>query len=528
MRERPCIPARHGRRPRAGWRPCLAAIVLLAVQQATAIAAPAGPDADALRWLQRADFGLDSASVDAWQQAGPRRYLREQLQAPAGDDALPPPIREQLQAMPALHTPVQAVLAQQAERARQLKAMPDGDDKVAARKAEQAAAAQWAQQVRQAQLLRSVYGADQVREQLVWFWLNHFSVYADKGRLRWTLADYVDNAIRPHALGKFSDLVLATLKSPAMLEYLDNAQNAKGKINENYARELMELHTLGVDAGYTQQDVQQLARILTGAGIAPPGRDGPPKLAPALRGQYLREGAFEFDPARHEPGDKTLLGQRIAGGGFDEIERAVVLITRQPACATFVSRQLARYFVADEPPPALVARMAATFRRSDGDIAEVMRTMLLAREFADASQRKFKDPYRFLVSAMRLSYDGQAIANAAPLVDWLAQMGEPLFGRITPDGWPLDSSAWNSSGQMAKRFEIARAIGSGDARLFAAPAGDGKAAAAAGGFARPASALYYRAIEPGLSATTRDALAKARSQQEWNAFLLASPDFNYR
>ncbi|MFT4249628.1 MAG: DUF1800 domain-containing protein [Pseudomonas sp.] len=497
----------------------------LAGMAAGAAAVRAGFDPASSRWLQRVAFGLDSAGLAELEQQGRRGFLRAQLAGAGADDALPPVIRAQLQGYPALQVPVQALLAQQAARAKQIRAMPDGDDKVAARKALQQQGAAMVQQVRQAQLLRSIYAPDQLREQMVWFWLNHFSVHADKGRLRWMVGDYVDNAIRPHALGRFSDLVLATLKSPAMLEYLDNAQNARGKLNENYARELMELHMLGVDAGYSQRDVQQLAQVLTGAGIAPPDRDGPPKLKPALQAQYLREGAFEFNPARHQPGDKTLLGQRIAGGGFDEIERAVKLLAAQPACARFVSRRLAEYFVADQPPPALVERMARSFRRSDGDLAKVMETMLASREFADAAQRKFKDPYRYLVSSVRLAYDGQVIANPAPLVGWLGQMGEPLFGRVTPDGWPLQSDAWNSSGQMARRFEIARAIGNGDARLFAPADGD---AERRGGFPMPASRLYYAAIEPALSEATRTALAKAHSQQEWNAFLLASPEFNYR
>jgi uncharacterized protein (DUF1800 family) len=505
----------------------VAVLLLAGMGTAAAAAGSATYDPASSRWLQRVAFGLDSASLGELGQQGQRRFLRQQLSMPSDDAALPTAVRDQLQAYPTLRVPVQTLLAQQSARAKQIKDMPDGDDKVAAGKALRQQGADMAQQVRQAQLLRSIYAPDQLREQMVWFWLNHFSVYASKGRLSWMVGDYVDHAIRPHALGKFSDLVLATLKSPAMLEYLDNAQNAKGRVNENYARELMELHMLGVDAGYSQSDVQQLAQILTGAGIVPTDRDGPPKLKPELQGQYLREGAFEFNPARHQPGDKTLLGQHIAGGGFDEIERAVKLLAAQPACARFVSRRLAEYFVSDQPPPALVERMARSFQRSDGDIAEVVQTMLESREFADAAQRKFKDPYRYLVSSVRLAYDGQAIANPAPLVGWLDQMGEPLFGRITPDGWPLQSEAWNSSGQMAKRFEIARAIGGGDARLFTPVQSDGKAEQR-GGFPMPASRLYYAAIEPGLSDVTRTALAKARSQQEWNAFLLASPEFNYR
>ncbi|ELQ07989.1 hypothetical protein A989_09948 [Xanthomonas translucens DAR61454] len=284
----------------------------------------------------------------------------------------------------------------------------------------------------------------------------------------------------------------------------------------------MELHTLGVDSGYSQHDVQQLALILTGVGIAPPNRDAPPKLSPPQQAQYLRRGAFEFNPARHQPGDKTLLGQRIAGGGFDEVERAVQLIVRRPACAHFVSRRLAEYFVADDPPPALVEKMARTFQRSDGDIAAVLQVLFTAPEMAAGAPHKFKDPYRFLVSSLRLAYDGQTIVNPQPLLCWLSQMGEPSYGRITPDGWPLQSSAWNSSGQMAQRFEIARAIGGGNTQLFTSDGQQG------GGFPQLTTPLYYQAIAPQLGDATRKALAQARSQQEWNAFLLASPDFNYR
>src|SRR6202044_3845302 len=154
-------------------------------------------------------------------------------------------------------------------------------------------------------LLRAVYSPSQLQEQMIWFWLNHFSVYQHKADLRWLVADYSERAIRPHALGHFRDLVMATLEHPAMLQYLDNAQNAAGHINENYARELMELHTLGVDAGYSQHDVQELARVLTGVGIARPDAPGPQTRRQKL---LIGDGLFAFYPGRHDFGDKTLLG----------------------------------------------------------------------------------------------------------------------------------------------------------------------------------------------------------------------------
>ncbi|WP_372392736.1 DUF1800 domain-containing protein [Xanthomonas sp. NCPPB 3582] len=478
------------------------------------------------RWLQRATYGVDGESATQLRRLGPTRYATLLLQ-PSDDAVLPAPIRAQLQRFDALHTPLVTLLTQYEADKIRLQGMPDGDEKLALRKDWQARGGQMLTQARQAQLLRAVYAPDQLRQQLVWFWLNHFSVYADKGRVKWMAADYMENAIRPNATGKFADLVMATLESPAMLEYLDNAKNAKGKVNENYARELMELHTLGVHGGYSQQDVQQLALILTGAGLVPIKAEGAPPLPPTKPGQppVVRKGLFEFNPARHQPGDKLLLGQRIAGGGLDEIEQAVRLLVRQPACARFVSQRLAEYFVSDTPPVALVARMASTFQRSDGDIAKVMQTMLGSAEFAQAQPRKFKDPNRFVVSAMRLAYENQPVINAAPMVSWVQQLGEPLFGRITPDGWSLQSQAWTSSGQLARRFEVARSLGSGPKQLFRR---DGDSDTPIPALTQIDTRASYRWLAPSLSAATRQALEQARSPAEWNGFLLSSPDFNYR
>ncbi|MEP6898130.1 MAG: DUF1800 domain-containing protein, partial [Rhodanobacter sp.] len=303
----------------------------------------------------------------------------------------------------------------------------------------------------------------------------------------------------------------------------DNAKNVKDKTNENYARELMELHTLGVGSGYTQKDVQQLALILTGAGIGL--RGDRPERRFRRQSPVMRDGLFVFNPARHDFSDKIFLGHIIRGSGYSEIEQAVDLITRQPACAQFVSRQLAQYFVADQPPPELVDAMARTFQRSDGDIAAVMRTMFSAPALLASRGKKFKDPTQFLVSAMRLSYDGNPIGNAAPLINWLNQMGEPVFGRITPDGWPLDGASWSGSGQMSTRFDVARAIGSGRNRLFMTDDDSNPPQRITPDLNTP---IFKQTIEPYLSAATRTALGKANSTQEWNTFLLSSPDFNYR
>jgi uncharacterized protein (DUF1800 family) len=478
---------------------------------------------DDVAWLRRDGFELDSATVAQYRELGRSRFLDEQLDN-RGDDQLPQPITALIGSYEVATKSTEQLLTELRDQQETIKNMPDGDDKNARKKTLQQQGNDLLQQAQQIEMLHAIYGENQLKEQMVWFWLNHFSIYGAKGRVRWVAADYVQNTIRPHALGKFRDLVMATLESPAMMEFLDNAQNAKGHVNENYARELMELHTLGVGSGYTQQDVQQLALILTGSGVAPlrerPGLQQHPRYA----AMFVRNGMFEFNPMRHDYSDKVLLGQKIKGSGFDEVTQAVDLITRQPACAQFISKQIAQYFVADEPPPALVARMAKTFERTDGDIAQVLRTMLESKELSASYGKKFKDPMQFVVSSVRMAYDGKPIANAKPLLNWLNQLGEPIFGRLTPDGWPLDGAGWSSSGQMAKRFEIAGAIGTGNNRLLT-PEGTPKIG---GDFPMLTTKLYYDTFDPRLSSPTRDALAKATSQQEWNTFLLSSPDFNYR
>lgn len=511
--------------------------LLLAVTGA-ASALAAATDAtlshDDIGWLRRASFGVDSATLARYRQLGRDGWLDQALAD--RDDTLPPPIQQLLDSYDAINTPPLELLKRYRDALKQVKAMPDGDAKVAAKKAAQKDGRQLLREAQQAELLHAIYGSNPLKEQMVWFWLNHFSVYGAKGPVKLLAADYEEHVIRPHALGKFRDLVMATLESPAMLVYLDNAQNAKGKVNENYARELMELHTLGVGSGYTQQDVQQLALILTGVGVARPrqaeggrrfgrfGRFG------GTRPGVVQRGLFEFNPARHDDSDKTFLGHRIRGGGFEEVEQAADLIVSQPACARFVSRQLAQYFVADDPPPALVDAMAKTFQRTDGDIAAVLRTLFTSKELTATAGSKFKDPMQFLVSAMRVSLDGRPIGNAQPLVGALQQMGEPVYGRITPDGWPLDSASWSGSGQMAKRFDIAGMIGSGRSRLFEAD-DDGTGPRPPRTRPNPPALngpLYEETIAPWLSPATQAALAKANSPQEWNTFLLSSPDFNYR
>jgi len=474
-----------------------------------------------IQWLDRVTYGPTTATVDEYLKLGRRRFLSEQLHP--RDVRLPQPAATQIDALEFAHYSNAELLATVYKEQQRINALTDETQKQTDRKALNDKGNKLAYEAARREILRSLYSPAQLQEQLTWLWLDHFSVFQNKANDAWLVGDYAENAIRPRALGHFRDLVLATLTHPAMLQYLDNAQNAAGHINENYARELMELHTLGVGSGYTQQDIQELARILTGVGVNMSGNE--PKLKPEWRPLYRHQGSFEFNPARHDFGGKTLLGRQIDGGGFNEVEQAVDLLVSQPACAQLVSRKLAVYFVSDDPPRSLTDRMAKTFQKTHGDIAEVLETLFKSREFEASLGVKFKDPMHYVISTMRLAYDGKPIINTHPVVNWLNALGEPLFGRPTPDGYPLTESGWASSGQISRRFEIARAIGSGNGGLFEPEDGSPPTSA---GFPQLSGRLYFTAVEPFLSAHARTALDRAGSQLEWNTFLLASPDFNYR
>jgi uncharacterized protein (DUF1800 family) len=357
---------------------------------------------------------------------------------------------------------------------------------------------------------------------MTWFWFNHFNVHQYKANIRILVGDYEDRAIRPFAMAHFRDLLSATLHHPAMLRYLDNADNAAGHLNENYAREIMELHTMGVGSGYTQADVEALAKILTGVGIDTKPEE--PKLKPELQSQLVREGAFEFNPARHDYSDKTFLGHTVKGRGLAEVDEALDILVRHPATAAHLSRQIATYFVSDNPPDSLIQKMAQTFKTTDGDVAAVLATMVHAPEFTASLKpgMKFKDPVQYVLSAVRLAYDDKVILNTLPIQSWLNRLSEGLFNHDTPDGYSMASASWNGPGQMMVRFEIARQIGSGSSGLFKP---DVPNAADQPAFPLIANSLYFNGLRQTLGPTTLAALDQAISPQDWNTLFLSSPEF---
>ena len=497
-------------------------IALLAGCAAPAVrsAANKGEDAADLALLNRVTWGINSASLAEWNRLSRREYLQSQLH-PAPHALMPSAVQAQIDALPAFQKPMQAWVVEMEQRRRDADALADDDSKKAAQQIYQQDLTRLARDAATRTLLQALYSPNQLQEQLTWFWFNHFNVHQYKSNLRAMVGDY-EGRLRLHATGKFRDLLIASATHVAMIRYLDNEQNATNRLNENYAREVMELHTLGVDGGYSQKDVQELARVLTGLGIN--FSDKPPNLKPAQQALYVHNGATEFNPLRHDMGEKSLLGAKVNGRGWDEIIEQLTRLARHPATAVHICRQLAIYFVADQPPPQLVERMSRAFNASDGDIAVTLQAMFDAPAFSASLSHKFKDPMHYVVSAVRLAYDGQNILNCAPMLGWLNRLGQGLYNRQTPDGYPLDEAAWSSSGQMGTRFEIARAVGSGSAGLFRAEGTPTDAPA----FPQLSNALYYSALASTYGVRTRAALKGASSPQEWNVLLLSSPEFMFR
>ena len=284
------------------------------------------------------------------------------------------------------------------------------------------------------------------------FWFNHLNVFSGKGPVRPFVGHYELNVIRPHALGKFEDLLLASAKHPAMLFYLDQAQSvAEGSsgplgqargLNENYARELMELHTLGVNGGYTQGDVRELARILTGWTVAP-----------------NQPGGFRFNARAHDRGEKRLLGTVFHDQGLAEGERAIRLLARHPATAKRIARRLATFFVSDQPGTDLIDRLARSFSQSQGDIQATMRTLIEAPEFWAAEKKLFKTPFDYACSALTALGGVQKKRDLAQTIDFLSQAGQPVHGWQTPEGYPTDAATWLAPEALTRRADFAMALG---------------------------------------------------------------------
>ncbi|MEO7963445.1 MAG: DUF1800 domain-containing protein [Gemmatimonadaceae bacterium] len=463
------------------------------------------PDEQARQVLNRLAFGPRPGDVERVKSIGVDRWIAEQLAPDRISDA---GMERVLAAFPTRTMSAGELLSQFPPPGAQVVAMRLRGDTVASR-ADSAVIRERARKGRRfvadvlsARVARAVGSERQMQEVMTDFWLNHFNVFVGKGQLRYYLSDYERDAVRPHVLGHFRDLLGAVAKSPAMLMYLDNAQSVadstrptlagnaaasrmgarRGRfatrrgnagapnatrttnagssapilaqlqarrprgINENYARELLELHTLGVDGGYTQQDIQEVARAFTGWTIRPPRFGG---------------GTFLFNPRTHDAGSKVILGHSFKGGrGIEDGEDVLDIVARHPSTARFIARKLAVRLVSDTPPGVLVERAAEVFRRTDGDIRAVVKSIVTSPEFFSraAYRSKVKSPFEVVVSSARAL--GAAPDTTAVSALAVARLGQPIFGHQAPNGWPETGDAWMNTGAILARINFGLSVSS--------------------------------------------------------------------
>jgi uncharacterized protein (DUF1800 family) len=459
----------------------------------------------ALHVLNRLGYGPRPGDVEKVLALGVATYVEQQLNPQTLE--VPPSLLQKLNALTVANAPAGAALAELVNAQNAAK-RGDTDSKGQLRETVQ----RITEQTAQARLLRAFESPRQLEEVMVDFWFNHFNVFIGKGLDRALVASYERDAIRPYVLGHFRDLLGATAKHPAMLFYLDNwlsvapgfrplspAVKLSG-LNENYARELMELHTLGVDGGYRQQDVTELARILTGWTFAPR--------------ELIRDGySFRFEARRHDIGKKEWLGYTVLASGQPEGEWALDVLAALPATARHISFKLVQYFVADQPPTPLVDRLASRFLETRGDIRPVLRTLFDSPEFWDSAHvgSKFKTPYQYLVSTVRAA--DLSVSQVRPLMGMLAQLGMPLYGCQTPDGYKNTESAWLNPEGLTRRINLATALASGRV-----PLEPGATSAAVD--AQRLNATLGTSISEFTRKTIADSPPVLRS-----AMLLGSPDF---
>lgn len=469
----------------------------------------------ALHVLNRLAYGPRPGDLEQVESVGVKRYIDQQLQPE--QIPIPANLQAKLAQLPALQMTPSQLFVQYGP--------PSFPGKDASREdqqtARQRAGRELTPQFHEARLLQATESPRQLEEVMTEFWANHFNVFEGKEWVRYWVGDYEKNAIRPYALGNFRQLLGAVAHHPAMLYYLDNwlssganTPGAKGRfkgLNENYARELMELHTLGVDGGYQQADVISLARILSGWTID-------------VAAMKAGASPFSFNPRRHDATPKTFLGKPLQTSGEQEGEAALDILANHPSTARFISTQLVQYFVADKPDPALVQKLSQMFLSTHGDIRAVLKALFDSPQFWSRAnyQAQFKTPYQFVVSSLRAT--ATPVVNSKPVNGALGQFGMPLYGWLTPEGYKYSQEAWLNPDALLRRINFAGGLVNGKspiARAEGTPA-PGNADAqpvdpqqlfrTLGPAITPAGAAHISAAPPNLQA----------------GLILGSPDFMKR
>lgn len=492
--------------------------VLVLVTPRIAMAALSAED---LAWIDRVTYGVNKQTAQEYEKLGREKFLQKQLNAPANaklDKDIEIDLKRGYQSQ-------QDMMEDVSKRRRDYRRKVKDEKKrsqfntILRREGNKVVAV-----AERRHLMRAIYSPWQLQEQLSWFWLNHFSVFVNKASIRWQIGNYEDTAIRPYALGNFKDILLATMTHPAMLDYLDASKNQKDKPNENYARELMELHTMGVGSGYTQKDITEAARVLTG--ISSAFGPVPKKLATDGGKGFFRKNGLQFSPVDHDFDDKHILGATIKGSGWREIDDLATLLVRQPATAKHISTKLAQFFIGDKPDERLVKAMSARFFETKGDIKETLTVLFNSKEFLLSLRSKFRTPLEVVISTSRLAYEDRRIQNYAPLSFSLKSLGQGLYQRVTPDGYPMEKSMWDGSSQLFRRFEVVRFLSTGSPGFFKY----GKQSSEVKGSIPDLNNVFFEQnIKPHLSERTLAVLNKTgKNQVLWNAMLFSSPEWMNR
>ena len=493
--------------------------------------------ATALHLATRFGFGPAPGELDRIAAAGFDSYIEEQLNA--DPSKLPASMQAQLHSLPSFGLDTLTLYRKYWFKAL-AQMLPGQKIPREQKKLLKKVTSEVGPEARMARLIRAISSPYRLHEALVDFWFNHFNVFEHKKFVRVWIGAYEDEAIRPHVLGKFRDLLVATATHPAMLVYLDNWQNVapgthgKGKkasagINENYAREVMELHTLGVDGGYTQSDVTALAHILTGWTLGRQFGGSSADETPDDNSRMLW-GGFAFVSRRHDGTPQTFLGRKFGNGGMADGEAALLMLAEHPSTARHISYQLAQYFVADQPSSELVSDMAAVFRKTDGDLRAVVRTMLASKDFRAPANfgSKFKTPYQYVVSVARVA--GLNPMNAGPLAEELKVLGQPIYACISPDGYACTETAWLDPDAMMRRLSFAVKFGTGAyMQPYLARAGYGSMQRHIGrqpddGKSPLEAERLLALLGPELGNKTRSAVSAARSADR-AGLIFGSPEF---
>ena len=498
----------------------LSGIGMVAVH-AQSVQPPLSDSEKALHVLNRLAYGPRPGDVDAVKRLGVKRYVEQQLNPDSLP--LPPDLADRLSALPTYQLTATQLYQQYGPPS----FPPNSATPEEKNMARQRANKDITPQTHFSRLWLATESPRQLQEVMTEFWFNHFNVFEGKEWVRYWNGEYEKDVLRPNALGNFRQLLGAVAHHPAMLYYLDNwlssgagTPEARGRfkgLNENYGRELLELHTMGVDSGYTQADVISLASILSGWTIDEKGN-----------GQSM----FIFNPRRHDGGDKVFLGQTIKGSGYQEGEQALDILARHPATAHFVAAKLVQYFVSDKPEPALTEKLARRFLSSNGDIKAVLHTLFDSPEFWARSnyQTQFKTPYQYVVSSLRAT--ATPVLNVRPIDGVLNQLGQPLYGWLTPEGYKFSEEAWLNPDALLRRINFVNGLSNGKspiARSDPPPAAPGAPpVAAAPNTAAPIDPQQLQqTLAPALTPHSLSTISAAPANLQVG-LILGSPDFMKR